>query len=62
MKSITDSAAILRDVLDQWKAGVDGHEPQRIASLFTEDAILTCTINQQIVPCSPSETVVPGVS
>jgi uncharacterized protein (TIGR02246 family) len=30
---------ILRDVLDQWKAGVDDHEPKRVASLFTDDAI-----------------------
>ncbi|MDN3357743.1 nuclear transport factor 2 family protein [Actinomadura sp. DC4] len=30
---------ILRDVLDRWKAAVDGHEPQRVAALFTEDAI-----------------------
>jgi uncharacterized protein (TIGR02246 family) len=30
---------ILRDVLDQWKAGVDAHEPQRVAGVFTEDAI-----------------------
>jgi uncharacterized protein (TIGR02246 family) len=30
---------ILRDVLDQWKAGVDAHEPQRVAEVFTEDAI-----------------------
>jgi uncharacterized protein (TIGR02246 family) len=31
--------SILREVLDEWKAGVDGHEPQRVASCFTEDAI-----------------------
>ncbi|MEU9836519.1 SgcJ/EcaC family oxidoreductase [Streptosporangium sp. NPDC048047] len=30
---------VLRDVLDRWKAGVDAHEPQRVAALFTEDAI-----------------------
>ena len=39
MNSTTDSETILRGVLDQWKAAVDGHEPQRVASLFTEDAI-----------------------
>ena len=22
---------VLRDVLDQWKAGVDAHEPQKVA-------------------------------
>jgi hypothetical protein len=30
---------VLRGVLDQWKAGVDAHEPQTVAALFTEDAI-----------------------
>jgi uncharacterized protein (TIGR02246 family) len=39
MSSTTDSEAILRGVLDQWKAAVDGHEPQQVASRFTEDAI-----------------------
>lgn len=35
----TDSESILRGIADQWKAAVDAHEPQRTASLFTEDAI-----------------------
>ncbi|KAK1185686.1 SgcJ/EcaC family oxidoreductase [Streptomyces sp. NBS 14/10] len=39
MPDTTDIEAILHDVLDRWKAGVDNHEPERIASLFTEDAI-----------------------
>jgi uncharacterized protein (TIGR02246 family) len=39
MNSTADSIAILRNVLDPWKDGVDSHEPQRVASLFTEDAI-----------------------
>src|SRR4051794_29877881 len=39
MDSATDSAAILHGVLDQWKAAVDEHEPQQVASRFTEDAI-----------------------
>lgn len=39
MNSTTDSEAILRGVLDQWKSAVDGHDPQRVASHFTEDAI-----------------------
>ena len=30
---------ILRGVLDRWKAGVDAHEPQKVAAVFTEDAI-----------------------
>lgn len=41
MNSTTDSdtEAILRGVLDQWKAAVDGHEPEQVAARFTEDAI-----------------------
>ncbi len=34
-----DREAVLRRVLDGWKAAVDTHEPQRVASHFTEDAI-----------------------
>ena len=30
---------ILRGVLDRWKAGIDAHEPQQVAAVFTEDAI-----------------------
>jgi hypothetical protein len=29
----------LRGVLDRWKAAVDAHQPQQVASYFTEDAI-----------------------
>ncbi|MEU6431238.1 SgcJ/EcaC family oxidoreductase [Microbispora sp. NPDC046973] len=39
MKTDTDTEAILRDVLDRWRAGVDAHLPQQVAALFTEDAI-----------------------
>lgn len=39
MHGTTDAEAILRGVLDQWKAAVGDHEPHRVASLFTEDAI-----------------------
>ncbi|MEV6026584.1 hypothetical protein [Streptomyces sp. NPDC052036] len=31
--------AVLRHVLDQWKGAVERHEPQRVASVFTENAI-----------------------
>lgn len=37
--SSEDSEAILRTVLNKWKSAVDRHEPQRVAALFTEDAI-----------------------
>ncbi|MEV6368994.1 hypothetical protein AB0L86_19125 [Micromonospora musae] len=30
---------ILRSVLDQWRSAVDAHEPGRVASYFTDDAI-----------------------
>ena len=30
---------ILLRVLDQWKAGIDAHDPGRVAAVFTEDAI-----------------------
>ncbi|MCW8098305.1 YybH family protein [Streptomyces tauricus] len=39
MYDMTDSEAILRGVLDRWKAAVDQHEPQRVAAQFTEDAL-----------------------
>jgi uncharacterized protein (TIGR02246 family) len=39
MNSTNDDELVLRGVLDPWKAAVDAHEPQRVASLFTEDAI-----------------------
>ncbi|MET8161827.1 SgcJ/EcaC family oxidoreductase [Sphaerisporangium sp. NPDC005289] len=39
MNGNTDNEAILRGVLDRWKAAVDGHEPEQVAALFTEDAI-----------------------
>ena len=39
MNSSEDREAILRSVLDRWKAAVDRHEPQQVAAQFTEDAI-----------------------
>jgi uncharacterized protein (TIGR02246 family) len=35
----TENEDILRGVLDRWKAAVDAHDPERVASSFTEDAI-----------------------
>ncbi|MBN3510477.1 MULTISPECIES: SgcJ/EcaC family oxidoreductase [Mycobacteriaceae] len=34
-----NTAAILRDVLDEWRAGIAAHDPQRVSSVFTEDTI-----------------------
>ncbi|MGQ4388431.1 YybH family protein [Streptomyces sp. SAS_270] len=39
MSTTTDNDTILRGVLDRWKSAVDAHDPQRVASGFTEDAI-----------------------
>ncbi|MCI3270580.1 YybH family protein [Streptomyces cylindrosporus] len=39
MTTTTDDKALLTAVLDEWKAGVDAHEPARVAARFTEDAI-----------------------
>jgi hypothetical protein len=30
---------VLRDVMDRWKDAVDAHEPERVAAVFTRDAI-----------------------
>ncbi len=30
---------VVRDVLDRWKAGIDAGAPERIAEVFTDDAI-----------------------
>jgi uncharacterized protein (TIGR02246 family) len=30
---------IVRGVLDEWKAGIDAHDPHRVSAVFTEDAI-----------------------
>jgi hypothetical protein len=40
MTTAPASEDILHGVLDQWKSAVDAHEPGRVASCFTEDAIL----------------------
>ncbi|MFI6560708.1 YybH family protein [Streptomyces sp. NPDC050534] len=39
MTTTTGDETILHGVLDRWKAGVDAHEPERVAATFTEDAI-----------------------
>ena len=39
MSDTPDNDAVLREVLDEWKAGVDAHDPERVAAVFTDDAI-----------------------
>ncbi|MGO4444695.1 hypothetical protein AB4Z42_15175 [Mycobacterium sp. 2YAF39] len=34
-----DTEAILRAALDQWKNGIDAHDPELVAAVFTDDAI-----------------------
>ena len=35
----TENEDILQGVLDRWKAAVGAHDPERVASYFTEDTI-----------------------
>lgn len=35
----TDTDQVVREVMDRWKAGIDAHDPDRVAEQFTEDAI-----------------------
>jgi uncharacterized protein (TIGR02246 family) len=37
--AMLDDKSALRSVLDSWKAGVDAHEPEAVAAVFTEQAI-----------------------
>lgn len=36
---VEDAAAVLRGVLDEWQAGIDAHDPARVAAVFTADAV-----------------------
>jgi uncharacterized protein (TIGR02246 family) len=38
-----DTESVLGGVLDRWKAGVDAHEPERVAEVFTREAIFQGT-------------------
>jgi len=39
MNITAHSEQIVRGVMDQWRAGIDGGAPAQVAALFTEDAI-----------------------
>ncbi|WP_432043517.1 YybH family protein [Streptomyces cadmiisoli] len=39
MSITANSEAVLRGVLDQWKAAIERHDPGQVAARFTEDAI-----------------------
>jgi len=34
-----DATVIIGGLLDQWQAGIDAHAPERVAALFTADAV-----------------------
>jgi uncharacterized protein (TIGR02246 family) len=36
---VPDTDDAVRDALDRWKAGIDAHQPERVAEVFSEDAI-----------------------
>jgi uncharacterized protein (TIGR02246 family) len=36
---MSDIHSTVRAVLDGWKAGIDNHEPEEVASFFTDDAL-----------------------
>jgi hypothetical protein len=46
---------ILRTVLDGWKSGVDAHDPKRVASYFTADAIFQGLHPYSVGPDSVAE-------
>jgi len=39
MLGTAEQQAVLRDVMDRWRAAVDAHEPEEVAALFREDAV-----------------------
>jgi uncharacterized protein (TIGR02246 family) len=39
MTTTTQDEAVVRTVLDRWRDAVGRHEPERVASYFTEDAV-----------------------
>ena len=34
-----DTSQVVTGVMDEWKAGIDAHDPWRVAAAFTEDAV-----------------------
>lgn len=39
MSTAPEHEDVVRGVLDRWKDAVDAHDPDRVASAFTEDAV-----------------------
>lgn len=34
-----DAAQVVVETMDEWKAGIDSHDPGRVAAVFAEDAV-----------------------
>jgi uncharacterized protein (TIGR02246 family) len=34
-----DGVQIIHGTMDEWKAGIDAHDPARVAAVFSEDAV-----------------------
>lgn len=34
-----DAASVVVAVMDEWKVGIDAHDPDRVAASFTQDAV-----------------------
>ncbi|WP_231988744.1 nuclear transport factor 2 family protein [Mycobacterium sp. 1274761.0] len=34
-----DAAQVVASAMDEWKAGIDTHDPGRVSAVFTEDAV-----------------------
>lgn len=50
-----NTTSILSTVLDQWKAGVDAHDPAAVAKVFTDDAIFQGLHPYSIGPAGVAE-------
>jgi uncharacterized protein (TIGR02246 family) len=48
-----DAEEIVMVAMDEWKAGIDAHDPDRVAAVFTEDAVF-----QGLRPYGVGRTVV----
>jgi uncharacterized protein (TIGR02246 family) len=47
---MAETESVLRGVLDRWQAAVDAHEPERVAAVFTQDAIFQGTHPYSVGP------------
>jgi len=50
-----NTISILRTVLDRWKEGVDAHQPETVAKVFTDEAIFQGLHPYSIGPAGVAE-------